>query len=209
MYKVTEMNNDEIMWQLIRSELGFILLGEDGADAFSVLAKKWNMERQTTYKWQQISDNVLLFPILYKQDPQPHDFSDLIETRAIAIKLFSQDGQQQAIIRDTPKVHLTARHLANIWTISDTERQIICCYWLQGAKTMFWFMRKKRNKPPYDDDKNHKNHLAPIVGGAGYGHGYTCCFIPQTDTSGSDSDIPFKDGSISSQSQKTMNKHQK
>lgn len=86
MYKVTEMNNDEIMWQLIRSELGFILLGEDGADAFSVLAKKWNMERQTTYKWQQISDNVLLFPILYKQDPQPHDFSDLIETRAIAIK---------------------------------------------------------------------------------------------------------------------------
>lgn len=39
MYKVTEMNNDEIMWQLIRSELGFILLGEDGADAFSVLAK--------------------------------------------------------------------------------------------------------------------------------------------------------------------------
>lgn len=144
MYKVTEMNNDEIMWQLIRSELGFILLGEDGADAFSVLAKKWNMERQTTYKWQQISDNVLLFPILYKQDPQPHDFSDLIET-----------------------------------------------------------------KPTYDDDKNHKNHLAPIVGGAGYGHGYTCCFIPQTDTSGSDSDIPFKDGSISSQSQKTMNKHQK
>lgn len=86
MYKTSEFDANEIIQRITSNKLGLLLLEKDGDSLPATLAEHgtWNDRRLLIGSEYQIVYH--LFPILYKKDPQPRDFSDLIEIRAAAVR---------------------------------------------------------------------------------------------------------------------------